>query len=211
MNIKNIIFDFGGVLIDWNPRYLYSNVFHDEVEMEFFLNKVCSPEWNLKQDAGYSFNEAIKELTIKFPQYENETDKYFEFVRVNIQNEKDKILSRIHRADYFISHYDKFTDIDVVGIFNGDLSLSNTKELIEYLWSCGTLGLHDKVVESKITEKKNIFEYHVQSLRIVYGDFGLHDVIYVYDNYFHLDISTKILTVNREQIKEIEGNYNEGW
>ncbi len=77
MGIKNIIFDFGGVLIDWNPRYLYRNVFHDEIEMEFFLEKICSPVWNLKQDAGRSFNEATKELVNKFPQYENEIRNYY--------------------------------------------------------------------------------------------------------------------------------------
>lgn len=77
MNIKNIIFDFGGVLIDWNPRYFYRNRFHDEVEMEFFLNKICGPEWNLKQDAGRSFNDATNELVIKFPQYEKEIRNYY--------------------------------------------------------------------------------------------------------------------------------------
>jgi 2-haloacid dehalogenase len=77
MEIKNIIFDLGGVLIDWNPRYLYRNVFHNKVEMEFFLEKICSPEWNLKQDAGRSFDEATNELTNKFPQYENEIKDYF--------------------------------------------------------------------------------------------------------------------------------------
>lgn len=77
MEIKNIIFDFGGVLIDWNPRYLYRNMFHDEVEMEFFLEKICSPEWNLKQDAGRLFNEATKELANKFPQYENEIRNFY--------------------------------------------------------------------------------------------------------------------------------------
>lgn len=77
MIIKNIIFDFGGVLIDWNPRYLYRNIFHDEVEMEFFLNKICGPEWNLKQDAGRTFNEATNELLNKFPQYENEIKSYY--------------------------------------------------------------------------------------------------------------------------------------
>ena len=77
MNIKNIIFDFGGVLIDWNPRYLYRNLFQDEIEMEYFLEKICSPEWNLKQDAGRSFKEATKELVIKFPQHENEIKSYY--------------------------------------------------------------------------------------------------------------------------------------
>ena len=77
MGIKNIIFDLGGVLIDWNPRYFYRNVFHNEVEMEFFLEKICSPEWNLKQDAGRSFEEATYELSNKFPQYEKEIKDYY--------------------------------------------------------------------------------------------------------------------------------------
>ena len=77
MGIKNIIFDFGSVLIDWNPRYLYRNVFRDKSEMEFFLSNVCSPEWNLKQDAGRSLDEATKELVSKFPQYEHEITMYY--------------------------------------------------------------------------------------------------------------------------------------
>ena len=77
MEIKNIVFDFGGVLIDWNPRYYYRDVFHDEVEMEFFLDKICNSEWNLQQDAGRSFNEATKELVNRFPKYENEIRNYY--------------------------------------------------------------------------------------------------------------------------------------
>jgi 2-haloacid dehalogenase len=50
--LKNIVFDFGGVLIDWDPRYLYRKVFKTEEEMNFFLENVCKYEWNLLQDAG---------------------------------------------------------------------------------------------------------------------------------------------------------------
>ena len=52
--IRNVVFDFGGVLIDWNPRYFFRNYFRDDERMEFFLSHVCSPEWNDKQDAGRS-------------------------------------------------------------------------------------------------------------------------------------------------------------
>lgn len=76
MTTKNIIFDFGGVLIDWDPRYLYRNIFNDEIKMEFFLKEICSPEWNLKQDAGRSFKEATEELAKQFPQYKKEILKY---------------------------------------------------------------------------------------------------------------------------------------
>ncbi len=75
--IKNIIFDFGGVLIDWNPRYLYRDIFQNEVEMEFFLKEICTSKWNLKQDAGRSFDEATQELISKFPQYENEIRPFY--------------------------------------------------------------------------------------------------------------------------------------
>jgi len=142
---------------------------------------------------------------------ESETDKYFEITRVNIQNENDTLLSRVHRAEYFVSIYNKFTDIDTIGVYNGELTSDNTKELIEYLWSCGTLSIYDKVVESAITDKGDIFEHYIQSLETVYGDFGIHDMIYVYDNNFKLDKTSKILTIKRELIKEIEGNYNERW
>src|SRR5512143_2318010 len=57
------IFDLGGVLIDWNPRYLYRKLFSgDEAAMEHFLANVCTTEWNERQDAGRSFAEATQEL-----------------------------------------------------------------------------------------------------------------------------------------------------
>lgn len=140
---------------------------------------------------------------------ENETEKYFEIVRVNIDNVNDTLLSRVHRSDYFVSLYNRFTDIDTVGIFNGELTSNNVKELIEYLWSCGTLSIYDKVVESSIIDNESGFEHKIQSLRTVYGDWGLNDMIYVYANEFKLDKATKKLTIKRELIKEIEGDYND--
>jgi len=65
---RPVIFDFGGVLVDWNPRYLYRQLFDDEVAMERFLTFVCSTTWNLMQDAGRSFDEAVAELSARFPE-----------------------------------------------------------------------------------------------------------------------------------------------
>ena len=63
-----VIFDFGGVLIDWNPRYLYRKLFgDDEAAMEAFLAEVTTPEWNLQQDAGRSWDEAVRVLTAEHP------------------------------------------------------------------------------------------------------------------------------------------------
>ena len=63
-----VVFDLGGVLIDWNPRYLYRTLFGgDDAAMEHFLTHVCSPAWNHRQDAGRSFAEARDELIREFP------------------------------------------------------------------------------------------------------------------------------------------------
>ena len=56
----NIVFDIGNVLLRWDPRFLFTQYFDDEAEMEWFLAHVCNHEWNLEQDRGRSFSEAVK-------------------------------------------------------------------------------------------------------------------------------------------------------
>ena len=68
--IKNIVFDFGGVLIDWNPRYLYRSYFGgDEERMEWFLQNVCTYPWNIQMDGGKPFAEGVAELTAQHPEW----------------------------------------------------------------------------------------------------------------------------------------------
>jgi 2-haloacid dehalogenase len=62
-----VIFDLGGVLIDWDPRYLYRTLFADEAAMERFLAEVTTPEWNAAQDAGRPWTEAVEVLAARFP------------------------------------------------------------------------------------------------------------------------------------------------
>jgi 2-haloacid dehalogenase len=58
-----VIFDLGGVLIDWNPRHLYRKLFDgDEAAMEHFLANVCTQEWNRGQDAGRPIADAARLL-----------------------------------------------------------------------------------------------------------------------------------------------------
>lgn len=63
------VFDVGNVLIDWDPRYLYRKIFADEAKMEWFLAEVCTPAWNIEQDRGRPFAEAVAERIAKFPDY----------------------------------------------------------------------------------------------------------------------------------------------
>jgi 2-haloacid dehalogenase len=63
-----VVFDLGGVLVDWNPRYLYRSLIDDEREVERFLATVCTQSWNEQQDAGRPFAEAVAELVGRFPE-----------------------------------------------------------------------------------------------------------------------------------------------
>lgn len=64
-----VVFDLGGVLIDWNPRHLYRRLFGDEAAMERFLAEVCTMQWNEQQDAGRGWDEAIATLSAQHPQH----------------------------------------------------------------------------------------------------------------------------------------------
>ncbi len=75
--INTIIFDLGGVLIDWNPRYLYRNIFKNDNEMEYFLSKICTTEWNEEQDAGRSFSQGTQILLDKNPEFSEEIKAYY--------------------------------------------------------------------------------------------------------------------------------------
>ncbi|MDX9728902.1 MAG: HAD family phosphatase [Bacteroidales bacterium] len=75
--ISSVVFDIGGVLIDWNPRHLFRKVFKTEEEMEWFLANVCTYEWNVQQDGGKLFSVATAELQQKFPEYSDKIALYY--------------------------------------------------------------------------------------------------------------------------------------
>lgn len=75
--IKTIIFDLGAVLIDWNPHYLYRNIFDQETEMLHFLEHICTPEWNEEQDGGRSLQEATALLVAKHPEQEENIRAFY--------------------------------------------------------------------------------------------------------------------------------------
>ena len=77
-HINTIIFDFGGVLIDWNPRYMYRDEFEEISEMEYFLEKICTDDWNLQQDKGRSLAEATRILQDEFPEHSLKIQLYYD-------------------------------------------------------------------------------------------------------------------------------------
>jgi len=77
MRINTIIFDLGGVLIDWNPRYVFRQLFKTEQEVEDFLANICTLEWNGEQDRGRSLQEATDILVAKHPEWEDHIRAYY--------------------------------------------------------------------------------------------------------------------------------------
>lgn len=70
MTIKAVVFDFGGVLIDWNREYLYRHLIPDDTERRWFLDNVCKMEWVVQQDGGQTIEEGTAELIALYPEHE---------------------------------------------------------------------------------------------------------------------------------------------
>lgn len=113
-----VVFDIGNVLLDWDPRHLYRRVFDDHARMEWFLSEVCTPAWNVEQDRGRSFAEAVAERIALFPDMAAEIraydERWLETLAGAIQGSVD-ILQRLRAAgvpNYAITNFsaEKFVD-----------------------------------------------------------------------------------------------------
>ena len=78
MATKAVVFDLGGVLIDWDPRHLYRKLLADEAAVEEFLATVCTPEWNAELDRGRPFAEGVAELVERHPEHAANIAAYHE-------------------------------------------------------------------------------------------------------------------------------------
>lgn len=207
------------VQLAYNINYLYPNGFYKN-DSGYYENTVSVTPLSLRKDIWIELSTNDKNQALAWSdssdEYssvhraiisESETEKYFEFKRQSTTNINDVILSRIHKTSYFLPLLDKFKMPDTVGTYNGQLDTSKAKEFVEYLWSCGSLGIYNsKVIESQITEYNDYFQQYIKSFKVVYGDIGIKDSIFVYDNYFKLDKSSRILTVASKQVDAFEGN-----
>ena len=96
--IKAIIFDFGGVLIDWDPRNLYNAYFPNQPQaLEDFLEEVDFYAWNAQQDKGRSFAEGVAELSAKFPHRADFIEAYSEHWKKSITGEIAGTVEILHR------------------------------------------------------------------------------------------------------------------
>lgn len=67
-DIKAVVFDIGGVLLDWDPRHLYRQLIDDPAELAEFLGQICTPRWHLAHDLGADTEQSCRELVAAYPE-----------------------------------------------------------------------------------------------------------------------------------------------
>ena len=141
--IKAIVFDFGGVLIGWNPRNLYTRYFPDEPQaMEDFLAEISFMEWNAQQDKGRPFAEAVAQLSAQFPHHAHLISAYQENWKESITGSIDgtvellRLLKKKGYSLYGLSNWGTETfamirhEFDFLNLFD-EIILSGEVKLIK--------------------------------------------------------------------------------
>lgn len=141
--IKNVIFDFGGVLMDWNQRHFYKNYFKDDEKMEFFLENIATDAWNAEQDRGRTLREGTELLVAEHPSWETEIRAFYDNWTTMLKGdipENVAALRALAETDlelfgltnwsaetfpYALAHYDFFE------LFIGKIVVSGTEKLIK--------------------------------------------------------------------------------
>ena len=141
--IKNIIFDFGGVVMDWNPRYFFKDYFNDDERMEFFLKNIAEDEWNAEQDRGRSLQEGTEIQIQKFPEWENELRAYYDNWSTMLKSdipENVEVLRKLEHSDYELFGLTNWSaetfpyaleNYDFFNAFKGKIVVSGTEQLIK--------------------------------------------------------------------------------
>ncbi|HCM33253.1 MULTISPECIES: HAD family hydrolase [Chryseobacterium] len=143
MKIKNIIFDFGGVLMDWNPRYFFKDYFKDDEKMEYFLENIAQDEWNIEQDRGRTLAEGTEIQVKKFPEWEKEIRAYYDNWTVMLKSDipqNVEVLRKLKNTDYHLFGLTNWSaetfpyaleNYDFFQIFDGKIVVSGTEKLIK--------------------------------------------------------------------------------
>jgi 2-haloacid dehalogenase len=121
------VFDIGNVLLDWDPRHLYRKMFDDHARMEQFLAEVCTSAWNLEQDRGRLFRDAVAELVAVHPHLDAEIrafdERWVETVSGTIQGSVDLLAELQDKGvpTYAITNFsaEKFADAQRIWPFLG--------------------------------------------------------------------------------------------
>ncbi|CAA7390211.1 HAD family hydrolase [Chryseobacterium fistulae] len=143
MEIKNIVFDFGGVLMDWNPRYFFKDYFNNDEKMEYFLEHIAQSEWNEEQDRGRLLSEGTEIQVKKFPEWEKEIRAYYDNWTVMLKSDipnNVEVLKKLGKTEYQLFGLTNWSEetfpyalenYDFFQLFKGRIVVSGTEKLIK--------------------------------------------------------------------------------
>mgnify|MGYP003557224539 FL=1 len=143
MAIKNIIFDFGGVVMDWNPRYFFKDYFNDDEKMEYFLKNITTDVWNIEQDRGRTLAEGTAIQVANFPEWEKEIRAYYDNWTTMLKSEiadNVAVLRKLEHSEYELFGLTNWSaetfpyaleNYDFFSIFKGKIVVSGTEKLIK--------------------------------------------------------------------------------
>ncbi|MDP4251303.1 MAG: HAD family phosphatase [Bacteroidota bacterium] len=141
MKIDTVIFDFGGVLVDWDPKYVYQQIFDVPEKMRWFLENICTDEWNLEQDRGRSLAEGTEILTRQFPEHDELIRAFYGRWKEMLKGEIRETVEILHElkkryAVYGLTNWSAETfpvaleRFDFFKVFDG-IVVSGTEKLVK--------------------------------------------------------------------------------
>jgi 2-haloacid dehalogenase len=200
--IDTIVFDLGGVLIDWNPDYVYQSIFPNDEERKWFYENICTADWNEQQDAGRSLQEATEELVKKFPDHEKN-------IRVYYDRWQEMLGGPIHETVEVLSHLKYKTDLRLYALTNWSAeTFPVALSLYEFLhWFEGRVVSGEEMTRKPFPEiyKTLIARYNIIPEQAIYIDDNYRNLITAKELGFHI-IHFKSPQQFKKELAEILGN-----
>ena len=180
--IDTVVFDLGGVLVDWNPEYLYREIFPNEEERRWFLSNICTLDWNEEQDAGRSLAEGTEFLVRRFPDHEASIRAYY-------GRWKEMLGGPIHETVEIFRQLKFGSGVKLYALTNWSAeTFPVALELYEFLhWFDGRLVSGEEKIRKPA---KGIYEllierFGIEPSRAVYVDDNIRNVIPAKELGFH--------------------------
>ena len=172
--IDTIVFDLGGVLVDWNPDYVYKNVFEKEEDMKWFYQNICTPDWNEEQDAGRTLHDATEFLVKKFPEHEKNIRMYYD-------RWEDMLGGPIHETVDVLNHLKNKTDYKLYALTNWSAeTFPVALDRYEFLhWFHGRLVSGEEKMRKPFTEIYELLidRFNIDPTKAIYIDDNFRNLI----------------------------------
>jgi 2-haloacid dehalogenase len=172
--INTVVFDLGGVLVDWNPEYLYKEIFPNEKERSWFLSNICTLDWNEEQDAGRTLKEGTEYLIRKFPEHE-------QYIRMYYDRWKEMLGGPIHDTVEIFRHLKEKSKVRLYALTNWSAeTFPIALELYEFLhWFDGRLVSGAEKIRKPSPEIYQLLikRFDIDPAKAIYVDDNIRNVI----------------------------------